>query len=405
MSNRGDNRAELAPSGKLDYRALFMQETPDRGPQWNPTPLIAIATQCFSPDVGGIETLMTGLADQLSLSGLPVEVFADHVRSAGAIELTRPYPIHRFGSIRPLRRVMKRRAIARVAANGGVAGLFADSWKSIAAAPADVGPIAVLAHGTEFPLEPSPDKALRINAALKRARCIVANSRYTAGLAARFMQGAVAEVIVVNPPLPDLPKPQLPALAEIDAMLEGRGPVLVTLARLEPRKGVDSVIRALPELRRKHPRLAYFVAGAGPDLERLRALASSLHVEDCVVFLGEVTDLDKKAALLTRSDVYAMPSRRVGNSVEGFGIAYVEAAWYGVPSVAGGDAGAVDAVVDNRTGLLCDSASDDDVRSALSRLLDDQALRDRLGAAAADLARAKHSWAGALPRYLQAIGR
>jgi phosphatidylinositol alpha-1,6-mannosyltransferase len=382
-----------------------MQETPDRGPQRNPTPLIAIATQCFSPDVGGIENLMTGLADQLSLNGLPVEVFADHVRSSGAAELIRPYPIHRFGSIRPLRRVMKRWAIARAAANGGVAGLFADSWKSIAATPPDVAPIAVLAHGTEFPLEPSPDKAVRINAALKRARSVVASSRYTAGLVARFMQGARAEVIVVNPPLPDLPMPQPAALAEIDAMLAGRGPVLVTLARLEPRKGIDSVLRALPELRQKHPRLAYVVAGAGPDLGRLRALASALHVEDCVVFLGEVTDMAKKAALLARGDIYAMPSRRTGNSVEGFGIAYVEAAWYGVPSVAGGDAGAGDAVVDGKTGLLCNGASDDDVRGALSRLLDDEALRKSLGAAAANLARAKHSWEAALPRYLQAIGR
>ena len=167
-------------------------------------PLIALATQCFGPDVGGIEMLMTGLADHLSLAGLDVEVFADHVRAKGMDELRRSYPIHRFGSIRPLRRLMKRRAIALAERNGGVLGLFADSWKSIAAVPAGAAPIAVLAHGTEFPLDPSPAKARRINAALRRARSIIASSHYTAGLVAAFMQGVGAEIVVVNPPIPPL---------------------------------------------------------------------------------------------------------------------------------------------------------------------------------------------------------
>src|SRR5471032_2947426 len=93
----------------------------------NTTALIAIATQCFAPDLGGVEILMTGLADQLSQSGHEVEVFADHIRARGVAELTRPYPIHRFGSLRPIRRFMKRRAIARVIESRGAARIFADS--------------------------------------------------------------------------------------------------------------------------------------------------------------------------------------------------------------------------------------------------------------------------------------
>ncbi len=349
--------------------------------------------------------LMTGLADHLSLAGLDVEVFADHVRAKGMDELRRSYPIHRFGSIRPLRRLMKRRAIARAGLGGGVFGLFADSWKSIAAVPAGAAPIAVLAHGTDFPLDPSPAKARRINAALRRARSIIASSHYTAGLVAAFMQGVDAEVVVINPPIPPLPVAPPEALAQIDAVIAGRRPVIATLARLEPRKGVDAVLRALPALRSRHPGLVYLIAGAGADLPRLQALAAQLRIDDCVVFLGQVTDPGRKAALLTRSDLYAMPSRRVGNSVEGFGISYGEAAWFGVPSVAGGDGGAADAVVDDVTGLICYGSDDESVLGALARLLDDEGLRKRFGAAAADLARAKLTWSAALPRYLAAIGR
>jgi phosphatidylinositol alpha-1,6-mannosyltransferase len=365
--------------------------------------LIAIATQCFSPDLGGIEILMTGLADHLALAGLDIEVFADHVRSKEAPEFQRPYPIHRFGSIRPFRRWMKRRALVQAGLREGVSAIFADSWKSVAAAP-DNSSIAVLAHGTEFPPGASPGKARRINAALRRARSIIASSHYTAGLVANFMVGVEAPVLVINPPIPPLPAAEPEALARIDAAIAGRGPVLATLARLEPRKGVDAVMRALPSLRKQHPGLVYLVGGAGADLTRLQSLAAELGVADGVVFLGQVTDPQTKAALLTRSDVYAMPSRRVGNSVEGFGISYVEAAWYGVPSLAGEDGGSADAVHDGKTGLLCDGADDAEVLSKLTRLLDDEALRRNFGAAAADLARTL-TWPAALPRYLQAIGR
>ena len=86
---------------------------------------LALATQCFAPDFGGVEVLMTGLADAVAASGRAVEVFADHIHRRDASELARPYPIRRFGSIRPLRRWMKRRALAE-RAEPGFAGVFAD---------------------------------------------------------------------------------------------------------------------------------------------------------------------------------------------------------------------------------------------------------------------------------------
>jgi phosphatidylinositol alpha-1,6-mannosyltransferase len=364
--------------------------------------LIAIVTQCFQPDVGGIETLMTGLADQIALSGRAVAVFADHVRTASATELERPYPIHRFGAIRPLRARFKRQAIARAMASG-IAGIFADSWKSIGALPAGAGPVAVLAHGTEFSLDAPAHKARRINQALKRARTIVASSRYTATLVNRFTAGVEAAVIVVNPPIDQLPRAEAPALARVDAILAGRGPVISTLARLEPRKGVDTVIRAVAELRPHYPGIVYLVAGAGGDLDRLRGLAAQCGCADAVVFVGQVSDPQTRGALLTRSDVHAMPSRRVGDSVEGYGIAYVEAGWYGAPSLAGRDGGALDAVGDGETGLVCDGADQRDVTRALARLLDDAPLRRRLGAAAQTHAFGQ-TWHAGLPRYLAALG-
>ena len=345
---------------------------------------------------------MTGLADHLSESGLDIQVFADHVRSKGANPLQRRYPVHRFGSIRPLRRFMKRRAIAKQAIGGGVTGIFADSWKSLASAPANLNPIAMLAHGAEFPTDAQPEKAQRIRLALARCRTVIANSHYTAALAREYAQCGETGIVVINPPIDALPAAEPAALAHLDALIAGRAPVLSTLARLEPRKGVDSVIRALADLRGRHPRVLYLVAGAGADRPRLETLAAQCGVADSVAFLG-FADAQVKAALLTRSDVYAMPSRRVGDSVEGYGLSYIEAAWYGAPALAGREGGAVDAVICGETGLVCDGADPADVASKLMLLADDAALRQRLGAHAAARARTQ-TWDAALPKYLAALG-
>ena len=361
--------------------------------------MIAIVTQCFGPDVGGIEALMTGLADHLAAAGWPIDVFADRLRTPGLSELRRPYPIRRFGSIRPLRSRNKLQAIAGA---GTFAGAFADSWKSVASAPPNLAPIVMLAHGTEFPADARPEKARRIRLALARSGRVIANSRFTAGLVRDYAQGAEMEIAVINPPIEALPEPEREALAAVDAIIAGRGPVISTLARLEPRKGVDSVISALAEVRGRHPEAVYLVAGEGADRARLEALAAQCGVAGSVAFLG-VADARARAALLTRSDIYAMPSRRVGDSVEGYGLAYVEAAWYGAPALAGREGGAVDAVIDGETGLISDGADPADVAGKLMHLADDKALRQRLGANAASRARTQ-TWDAALPKYLAALG-
>lgn len=345
---------------------------------------------------------MTGLADALAATGEGIAVFADRAHLGDAF--SRPYPIERFGFVRPFRRLMKRRAIARALAAEGLAGIFADSWKSVEAIPPVAAPIVVLAHGMELPPDAPLRKARRIAGAFGRARAIVANSAYTADLARNFVKDGAPAVVVAPPPIPPQSEPTAQALAQIDAMIAGRGPVLATVARLEPRKGIDATLRALPAILAAFPRAVYLIGGAGADLSRLRRLAASLGVAEAVHFLGRI-DEAQKAALLARADLFAMPTRREGASVEGFGIAYIEAAWRGAPALAGRAGGAADAVIDGETGLLCDGADDRDVTGALLRLLGDDPLRKRLGAAAMARAHTELCWPAALPRYLAALGR
>lgn len=362
--------------------------------------MILIATQCFPPDRGGIEMLMGGLADALCASGEEVRVFADRARTEGVDPGA--YTVSRFGGFKPLRRRLKALAIARAVRGQNVKGVFADSWKSVELlAPLGV-PLVVLAHGMEFPASPSAGKRVRIAKALAKAHCIIANSAYTASQVKPYLGDGERRLRVINPPIGPQLEPSPAALRGIGEIIAERRPVLLTLARLEPRKGVDTVIRVLPEILKSHPKAVYVVAGDGVDRARLEQLAKDTGVAGSVHFAGTV-DGAAKAALFASADLFVMPTRREGNSVEGFGIVFVEAGWYGVPALAGREGGAVDAVRDGETGLLCDATNPTDVLRQIERLLGDSALKRRLGAAAAERARGPAQWTQALTQYLDAL--
>src|SRR2546427_3697309 len=118
-------------------------------------------------------------------------------------------------------------------------------------------------------------------------------------------------------------------------MPSGRARWLLTVARLESHKGVDTVIQALPAILARAPDVHYAVAGAGPEREKLERLADKAGVAERVRFLGEVSERDLPA-LYNLASIYVGASRRGERiGVEGFGISLVEASACGLPVVAG----------------------------------------------------------------------
>jgi phosphatidylinositol alpha-1,6-mannosyltransferase len=155
-------------------------------------------------------------------------------------------------------------------------------------------------------------------------------------------------------------------------------PSLLTVTRLEATeeyKGVDVVIRSLPHVVKKYPSLVYTVIGRGADRQRLQALAHDLGVTDHVHFRGFVPD-DKLGQAYEACDVFVLPSKN-----EGFGIVYLEAMARAKPVVAARAGGVPDVVIDGQTGVLVEYGDVVGLSDALYALLDDAALRARLGAA------------------------
>ena len=154
---------------------------------------------------------------------------------------------------------------------------------------------------------------------------------------------------------------------------------LVTVARLQRHKGIDTVIQALPAVLARAPDVGYVVAGSGPAREHLETLAQKVGVADRVHFLGLLPDKDLPA-LYNLGSVYLGASRRVGRmDVEGFGISFVEASACGLPVVAGNSGGVPDAVRDGETGLLVPPEDPAALADAVCRVLADRELAGRLG--------------------------
>ncbi|MET0193319.1 MAG: glycosyltransferase family 4 protein [Hyphomicrobiaceae bacterium] len=363
--------------------------------------MILVLTQNFLPDVGGIEVYVTQLVKALAAGGERVTVFADATRGAQALDATLDgVTVRRFGGPRPLRRLRKAFAAHRWLATTPCKGIFCDSWKSIDLQPRPRVPVVVLAHGNEY-LPRGWRWRRRVARAMRKTDVVIANSRYTAGLVQPYARDETI-VQVLHPPVAPLPDAEPAALARVAELMGRKRPLLVGVGRLEPRKGFDKVIAALPALAQRFPGVMLAIGGDGPDRARLQALAQEKGVADRVRLLGRVDDA-MRAALLSSADLFVMPTRRVGRSVEGYGIVYVEAAWYGLPSVAGAEGGGAEAVVDGETGCVVDGDDETAVLRGIERLLSDDTLRKRMGETAQRRVRRQGTWAARIDDYLAAL--
>jgi phosphatidylinositol alpha-1,6-mannosyltransferase len=167
--------------------------------------------------------------------------------------------------------------------------------------------------------------------------------------------------------------------------------VLLTVARLTPRKGQARVIAALGALGSKIPPVKYVIVGRGGHEPKLRAQVESLGLEDKVVFAGFVPD-EAINQHYNLSDVLVMPNIKESGDVEGFGMVFLEANAVGLPVIGGRSGGTADAVQDGVTGFLVDEFDEEELYNKLILLLNNPDLRKSMGQAGLVRARNDFSW-------------
>ena len=110
---------------------------------------------------------------------------------------------------------------------------------------------------------------------------------------------------------------------------------------------------ALRNLKQNYPNIVYICIGDGDEEDNIKDITAELDLNPQVMFFKDITS-GLKNSLLSKSNIFVMPSIINKSSIEGFGIVYIEAAKYGIPSLGGKDGGAADAIENEKTGLICD---------------------------------------------------
>ena len=325
-----------------------------------------IVTKTFPPEIGGMQNLMWGLANELSKNYM-IRVFADYHENHKEFDEQVSFSIERVGGLKLLRKYRKAQLINEFIKENKIEGIIADHWKSLELLKTSKKKICLI-HGKEINHEKGTSLNKRVLEVLNNVETVVANSEYTKDLAIEL---GVKEdkIVVINPGVDKVEELDKKTLDKVDNLLKHKSPRLITVSRFDKRKNHEKVIMALRNLKQIYPSIVYICVGNGDEEENIKKLVAELGLQPQVMFFKDISN-ELKNALVAKSNIFVMPSIIHKKSVEGFGIAYVEAAQYGLPSLGGEDGGAADAIEHQKTGLICDGNELDEVYSSINSMIE-----------------------------------
>ena len=327
-----------------------------------------IITRAFPPELGGMQSLMWGLTKEMSKNFM-IKVFADYHENHKEFDNKENFSIERVGGIKFLRKIRKAQLINEFIKENKIQGIIADHWKSLELIKTDKKKYCLI-HGKEINHPKGSSLNRRVVKVLNNVEKVIANSEYTKNLA--INNGVNRDkVIVINPGVGIVEELNKKSLEKVESLLKIKTPRLITVSRFDKRKNHEKVIMALRNLKQQYPDIVYICIGYGDEEENLKKLVQELDLGSQVMFFKDISN-NLKNALIAKSNIFVMPSIIHKTSVEGFGIAYVEAAQYGIPSLGGKDGGASDAISHDKTGLICDGNNLDDIYSSLNSMIENK---------------------------------
>ena len=356
-----------------------------------------IVTRSFPPEIGGMQNLMWGLTKELSKNFM-VKVFADYQENHKDFDSKVNFSIERVGGIKFLRKIRKAQLINEFLKESKVQGIIADHWKSLELIKSEKKKFCLI-HGKEINHPKGSSLNNRVTKVLNSVEKVIANSNYTKNLAIS-LGVEQSKIIVINPGVEPAKKLNEKSLEKVESLLKIKTPRLITVSRLDKRKNHEKIIMALRNLKQKYPDIVYLCIGYGDEEENIKQLVKELNLTSQVMFFKDISD-DLKNALIAKSNIFVMPSVIHKTSVEGFGISYIEAAQYGLPSLGGKDGGAEDAIEHNKTGLICDGNNLDEIYSSLDLMINEKKYFE-LGRNAKNLSN-NFEWSKIFEKYKQIL--
>ena len=349
-----------------------------------------LVTNDFPPKVGGIQNYLWELWSRLDPQSFGVLTASSDPDAASfdAAQAVRGVHVERVDSkilFFPTPKV-RRRIEASAAALGADLIVLDPAWPLGSVATKLSRPSVQLLHGAEVAIPGRLPLVRSTMASMLRASAgAIAAGPYPEAEARRVVGAAMPPVLQI-PPGVDTARfvpLELDAKTAVRARLglPVEGPLVVSISRLVPRKGMDVLIKAAARLGAEVEGLTVAIGGTGRDAPRLERLVAKSGAP--VRLLGRVADEDL-SDLVAAADVFVMDCRTrwAGLEQEGFGIVFLEAAAAGVAQVAGRSGGASDAVVHGETGLIVEDPKDPaELAVAIRTLIEDPERRAAMGRA------------------------
>ena len=327
-----------------------------------------IVTRSFPPEVGGMQNLMWGLTNELSKHYM-IKVFADYFDNHKDFDEKVSFSIERVGGIKLFRKYRKAHLINEFIKENKVECIIGDHWKSLELIKSNKKKICLI-HSKEINHNKDTNLNKRVLNVLNNVETVVANSKFTKDLAISFGV-QVDKIIVINPGVDPIQELDKETIDKVENLLKHKTPRLITVSRFDKRKNHEKVIMSLRNLKQIYSDIIYICVGYGDEEANIKKLVEELDLKKQVIFFKDISN-KLKNSLIAKSNVFVMPSIIYKKSVEGFGIAYVEAAQYGIPSIGGKDGGASDAINHEKTGLICDGNNLDEVYSTINSMLENK---------------------------------
>jgi phosphatidylinositol alpha-1,6-mannosyltransferase len=349
------------------------------------------------------------LCRHLKSFGVGITVLAPQIEGSGDFDAQSDLRIKRFALSDPETTIAKWRqklalvrTLRQAAQESEADCILCTEWDpcayvvSIAGRKSPGIPFFLIAHGMELMQLPRGFAARRAKALMRR-RALLGAKRVFA--VSSFTCERVIELGVPRARVSVVPNGVEEKTSKTNGHRSGGESVLLTVSRLVPRKGQDTVLRAMPRVLERVPDALYRIVGTGPELGRLQELSRKLRLDRHVEFHGQVSDSERER-LLNDCDVFVLASRQTRTDFEGFGIAVLEAMQKGKPVVVTRAGGVPEVVEHERTGLVVDPDDSDAVAGAVISLFESRNLASDLGRNAEAVVREKYGWDNIASQYL-----
>ena len=288
-----------------------------------------------------------------------------------------------------LRRLMRQQQVKQLHAGR----LLPEGWLAWMLRQACGLPYLVYVHGEEVQYAAtSRELSWMARQVIAGADVLIANSRNTAAILQDTWDISEQKVRILHPGVDT----QCYRPAERDPLIRqqlgwGDRPVVLTVGRLQKRKGHDTMIRALRHIRQAVPDVLYVVAGDGEERAHLEQLVCAEQAGNHVQFLGAL-DEERLLKCYQQCDLFVLANRQISADIEGFGMVLLEAQACGKPVVAGASGGTVETMRPGHTGFCIPCDQHHELTAVLSKLLLDPQQRTTMGAAARQWVSSSFDW-------------